>query len=253
MSDRCPECLGNGDVGTYQLGMNPCLRCGGTGQVAVAFQKQKLSNPKHQEVLDICASRLDPGVLEVIRSALASDERMAVIRDAFLEGRDHEAVTLLSDLDNTRYLQKAVGFSSSGVITPASSVQVVVRPQIPFRGCRLLVSLNCCLDFTIDDVRVGYNSQFVQSGSIPADLFGVSLEDVWRMAPDDQGFWAVKPSQRLDRMGIAIDMPWCQVGQDLVVQATNISGSARTLRGAFLGVIRPDGGMPLDWMPPADA
>lgn len=49
----------------------------------------------HDEILAIVSQHLDSAKLEVIRRALRSDDRLAVIRDAFLEERDAEAVNMI--------------------------------------------------------------------------------------------------------------------------------------------------------------
>lgn len=63
-----------------------------------------------------------------------------------------------------------LGFTQLAV---AASAQVTVtsRPQILFRGQRLVVPSTVASNFILLDIRVGKDSQFVQSTQIPCQVF----------------------------------------------------------------------------------
>jgi hypothetical protein len=51
------------------------------------------------QTIAILQQKLDPSTLKVVRAALDDSDRLSVIRDAFLEGRDREAIQMIRDLD----------------------------------------------------------------------------------------------------------------------------------------------------------
>ena len=85
---------------------------------------------------------------------------------------DPRAVSVV-DRPATRRREYPLGFESitPGGIAPGGSEVVRADPQISFRGERFVVPSDISLFFSIDDIIVGKNSQFVSSGPIPASTF----------------------------------------------------------------------------------
>ena len=194
---------------------------------------------KHEEILAIVAQHLDAETLEIVRSALAADDRMQVIRDAFLEGRDHEAVHTIRQLDPTVKLWHLLPCSTGVPILPTQSAQITARPQSgPFAPRHLLVSRNCS-SFLINDIRVNNGSEFLQAGDVPADVFVVDAPSLEAQFEEEQGWFTVK----IDRtgsslLGVRLDIAEVQKSGDLVLVVTNVGVDARPFSAAWLGELK---------------
>jgi hypothetical protein len=109
-----------------------------------------------------------------------------------------EYVNTISSLlkpEEPKFVDVPMGFDSETPVEPGSSVRIITRPQVPFRGSRLVIS-KTCLDFTINDLCVGRNSQFVSAQNLPAEAFS---------AP----------------MGSELKLETAQIAQDVVLVVTN--------------------------------
>ena len=73
------------------------------------------------------------------------------------------------------------------------------KPQVLFRGTRLIVGSAIAQFFTIDDIKVGRTSQFVATGSQPAEAFKDTAT------------------------GDNVSLDTCRPGMDIVLQVTNVS------------------------------
>jgi hypothetical protein len=197
---------------------------------------------KHDQVLAIVAKHLDDTTLEIVKSALASDERMAIIRDAFIEGRDHEAVHMIRELDPIGFRRLLPASAGPTPIPAHTSAQIICHPQIaPFKVTHLLVSRTCAEFFNINDLRVGNRSQFVQSGDVPADLFEVDAPIIESSALDDLEpgeTITIKIDKIIGRLGLALDLESVEVAMDLVLVVTNIDDLPHLFRAAWLGEIK---------------
>lgn len=197
-----------------------------------------------QQVLKIVAPYLDKATLAIVESALAADERMAVIRDAFLEGRDHEAVHMIRALDPVgRWV--LLPCSTMMRIEPTQSVQITCRPQHgPFDPCHLLVSRSCA-DFLLNDVRVRNRSQFLQSGDVPLDPFVVDAPalDVLLMREADAGGETPINEEivvKINRsgsqlLGVRLDIEPVDEGGELVLVVTNNGTAPAPFLATWLG------------------
>jgi len=186
------------------------------------------------QAIAILEQKLDPQTLAIVRAALDDSDRLAVIRDAFLEGRDVQAVQMIRDLDPVG-IRKVLGISS-GVMRSHVDGQIAVRPQLPFRATHLVVSPRCAMYFDVQDIRIGNQSQYVNSSAIAADLFATG--DVLHGAVDEFGFHTVKIGKRAEAwLPLRIDMPECQIGQEFIVTVTNVDGEPHEFRGALLGQV----------------
>ena len=188
---------------------------------------------RRSQTLTILEQKLDPSTLAIVRAALDDSDRLTVIRDAFLEGRDVQAVQMIRDLDPIG-IRKALGVNAFREIEGSSTTQIVVRPQVPFRATHLVISPRCATHFNIEDIRIGSHSQFLNSTAIAADLFTTC--DVLHGEVDEHGFYTIQISKRAEAwLPLRIDMPVCEVGQDFIVVVTNIDVQSHDFRGALLG------------------
>jgi len=105
---------------------------------------------------------------------------------------------------------QSIGFQSLQV-PPHQSVDIPNKPQVLFRGTRLIVGSAIAPFFTIDDIKVGRSSQFVATGSQPAEAF--------------------KETSTCDN----VSLDTCRPGMDIVLQVTNTSDTAQDFRAALFG------------------
>lgn len=112
----------------------------------------------------------------------------------------------------TRAQVMVLGIQSVSTVLSLASENITIRPQVLFRGRRLLVPDAIASAFTIDDVKIGNQSQFAAPGSVPAAAFGEAVGD-----------------------GDNLVMSTAQVSQDIVMSITNRSLAAVTFRGALFG------------------
>lgn len=111
--------------------------------------------------------------------------------------------TLLQEQHPSKDGQLVLPMSSSGTIAAATAATITARPQTKaYRPQRIVVANSIAAFFTISDIKVGNQSQFVQAGTIPAEAF-------------IQGAF-----------GVAMRMDTVQTAQDFVFQVNNIDGAA---------------------------
>lgn len=104
-----------------------------------------------------------------------------------------------------------LGVPATTIAAGAAST-ITVRPQVPFRPQRFIVPSDIAGAFTIGDIRVGKNSQFVTADAVPARAF---QEDA--------------------SSGIEFGFDTAQVSQDISVVANNISAAQQVFRAIFMG------------------
>lgn len=161
---------------------------------------------------------------------MTAEERLAIIRDAFLEGRDREAVETLLDLmvnEATKLGHSATPFSvgpgevmlsvpmfSPQAIAPGELAQIYSRPQRAFRARRLLV-VDECASFDIHQIYFGTVIQgTANQGPLSASLFS-------------------------PRRGMPLTFDAVVPGMDMVMAVENKGERAMPFRGAFWGVVPP--------------
>lgn len=112
----------------------------------------------------------------------------------------------------TRSREFPIGFDSGvNLIAANAATQIVSRPQVPFRPERFVVPSDIAGSFTIDDLKIGKDSQLVATGPIPARIF-------------EEGSF-----------GVRLQMDTAQVANDITVSATNVSLAAARFRAAMIG------------------
>jgi hypothetical protein len=108
----------------------------------------------------------------------------------------------------TRLQRLALGIGITSVAATSSAV-VTVTPQVPFKLERFISQST---GLTVNDVKVGTNSQFVGAGSIPVEIFA------------------------RDAIGVGLKGDTAVPGVDIALYVSNPSGGALTLSGAYLGL-----------------
>lgn len=111
----------------------------------------------------------------------------------------------------TKAREFPLGFESATTIAPTATGVITSRPQIPFRGERLIVPSDIAGSFTILDLRVGKNSQFTSSGAVPARTF------------------------QENAVGIRLRLDTAQISQDVTISVQNIGGAPQTFRASIIG------------------
>ena len=104
-----------------------------------------------------------------------------------------------------------LGFDSVTDIPPGETRPVIARPQVIFRGERLVVPSSIAGDFVIEDIRVGNRPMFAASGGNSALVFSEGSTHV------------------------RLQMTTAAPGIDIVLLASNVSGAARRFRATLIG------------------
>ncbi len=121
------------------------------------------------------------------------------------------AGALLHESTPTKAREYPLGFASADTIAAGASSRITTRPQVPFRLDRLVVPSDIAGLFTIDDVKVGKNSQFAAEGAVPARVF------------------------QENSVGVCLKGDTAQISMDITLNVTNISGGASRFRAAVIG------------------
>lgn len=101
--------------------------------------------------------------------------------------------------------------SSNGTVAASATATITTRPQTLFRPERLVVQ-DSSGNFTINDLKIGKNSQFVAAGSLPSAVFAANA------------------------FGVRLKMDTCQVAMDVAINVTNNDGgAAHSFTAALIG------------------
>ena len=150
--------------------------------------------------------------------ALAGAVRRPARRGAAPQRRQLSAVramlarnkALLSTRGPTKARTYAMGFQSLA-IAAGGTVNIIERPQVPFRPERLIVPSTFAPFFVINDIKVGKNSQFANSTPVPAVMF------------------------QEDATNTPLGLDTAQVSQDVALIVQNISGAPADFRAGIIG------------------
>jgi hypothetical protein len=121
------------------------------------------------------------------------------------------AGALLHERAPSKSREYPLGFASDAPVAAGASASITTRPQVPFRLDRLVVPSDLAGLFTIDDVKVGKNSQFAAEGAVPARIF------------QENG------------VGVCLKGDTAQISMNVTIRVTNISGAASMFRAAVIG------------------
>ena len=96
-------------------------------------------------------------------------------------------------LDEAREL--LLGFGPTSIAGGATSV-FTTQPQLPFRPSRFVIPAATVPNFSVNDLKIGKNSQFLSSAAVPAAVFSELA------------------------VGVALGLDTCNVGQQITVSIT---------------------------------
>jgi hypothetical protein len=108
----------------------------------------------------------------------------------------------------SRLQRLALGIGVTSVAANSSAV-ITVTPQVPFKLERFISQ---SVTLSIQDIKVGTNSQFVGAGSIPIEIFG------------------------RDAIGVGLKGDTAVPGVDIALYVSNGTAGALTASGAYLGL-----------------
>jgi hypothetical protein len=95
-----------------------------------------------------------------------------------------------------QWRQFPLGIFFAGV-AKATLQAITTKPQVTFRGVRLVIPAAVGANFTLNDIKVGQRSQFVSATQLPSAMFAETA------------------------VGVAMVLDTCTVGQDITVTVTN--------------------------------
>lgn len=101
-------------------------------------------------------------------------------------------------------------------VAAAAQVTINSQPQYPFRPYRYMIPATFAPNFVIDALSIGQQPVFVAAGAVPAEVFS-------EVAVGGSVLWDT-----------------ASIGNQVSVQATNISAAAADLRSALFGVVGKD-------------
>lgn len=157
--------------------------------------------------------RLEDVTQEWLDEANHMIERLRFIRDAFLEGRDAEAVRAIME-EGDRGENNLVHFSD--IIPMGGTAMITKRVQIPFAGKAVMCRQR---SFRIHEIRVGTRIVFPCIQAIPSEL----------LAP------IAIPQNEAYAVGIPLTLPPCMPGEDLHVMVENVGSDSGMFDMVMLG------------------
>jgi hypothetical protein len=119
--------------------------------------------------------------------------------------------TLAVETGYTKARTFPFGLQADGVTLAGAAGSVTRRPQTPIKIARLVIPSSIAGAFVITDLKVGKDSQFVGSDPIPAETFIPTA------------------------VGVELKGDTANVGHDVTVAFTNISGAPQQFRAALIG------------------
>jgi hypothetical protein len=109
----------------------------------------------------------------------------------------------------TKLQRLPLGIGVTSIAT-GNAATITVTPQQPFKLERFISQ---SINLQVTDIKVGTNSQFVGSGSVPIEIFG------------------------RDSIGVDLKGDTAVPGVDIALMVANASGATVTCTGAYLGLV----------------
>lgn len=145
-------------------------------------------------------------------SIMGAEQQMAAGMVEKIKAAKLAQASLLTRADKpTKAREYPLGFLSDAPVVAGTTVTVTSRPQIVFRGERLLIPSDIAGQFSVTDIIVGKNSQKVSTTPVPGRVF------------DERG------------VGVRMSLDTAQISQDIALVVQNISGADATFRAAIIG------------------
>jgi hypothetical protein len=111
-----------------------------------------------------------------------------------------------------------------------TTVGLITRPQVPFRGIRFLVHRPVASSFLIHSIRVGNQEVTAAACPIPADAF---ITDLDKLASVEELFQRDKAYElKIDKagaelLGMPLCLPTAEPGTDIMIVVENIGAGNR--------------------------
>ena len=177
---------------------------------AAAVQAAAAANPavvaaaaQHPAVLQAQAAGAHPAVVAAIHKAAVAQAvnkdagKKAFLQQLALKGAG-SAVVSRSATKSRVYSQ---GFGPADPIEEGETVQIVVQPQVTFKGKRLVIPTKFSDTIIVNDLKIGNVSQLPSSNGLPARAFSPVA------------------------VGMQQDFDTAQISQQIVLIVTNVSGA----------------------------
>lgn len=166
------------------------------------------------KILGDSRTLIGDAVDDIIAAAGADPDELSTADKSAIANKVMAANALIvRDDPPTNARRFPLGFESTAPIAAGASATITSRPQVLFKGQRLVVPSDIAGNFTLDDLKVGKDSQFVADGSLPCRV----LQENATM--------------------VEFDLDTAQISQDVTLIITNIGGAPVTFRAALWGKV----------------
>jgi hypothetical protein len=146
-------------------------------------------------------------------AGLDADDVPAANKDAIANMVRAQNALIVQDDPPNRARRFPLGFESDAPIAAGATEQITARPQVLFKGQRLVVPSDIAGNFILEDLKVGKDSQFVADGPIPCRVLQENATNV------------------------DFDLDTAQISQDVTLIVTNIGGAPATFRASMWGKV----------------
>lgn len=123
-------------------------------------------------------------------------------------------------------------------VPPKTTVAIMSRPQVEFRGWRLMVHRSVASSFLIHEARVGNTSAFASYAPIPADAFLTDLDKLAKideLFERDRAFAMSVERTGAELLGSELHLPRAQPCTDIQLYVENISSAPARFCAGMLG------------------
>jgi hypothetical protein len=201
--------MSNGGLGFYDIGE---LDIGQGGDDLSIVGDELAEMIGEDDVVSLMGRGGGDDVESLLAASMGGARARGRLARALLARRLGQRGAVVTTRGPTKSREFPIGFDSGPVLIVAgAATQIISRPQVPFRPERFVVPSDIAGSFTIDDIKVGKDSQLVATGPIPARIF-------------EEGSF-----------GVRLSMDTAQVANDITVSATNVSLAAARFRAAMIG------------------
>lgn len=113
-----------------------------------------------------------------------------------------------------------------GHVPPQTTISIASRPQIPFRGWKLMVHRPIASNFLIHDIRAGNKVTTVTSCPIPADAFITNMDklaEVQSIFEENKVFHMQVEKTGAELLGTEWCLPLVSPGTEITMVVENIA------------------------------
>lgn len=130
------------------------------------------------------------------------------------------------------------GLRSQSTISAGAVERIFTRPQIYFRGERLLVWDQCASYFLIRSITVGMRENLVSLDPLPASAFATRMDKLARIDEifKRDGVITISVDKTgAEMLGNPITLPTASPGCDISMIVENLAGHCMYFHAAFMG------------------